>query len=151
MVLLPSIQKRFADKAETAALCVLCHNYVIVSRGAMDKRECCGFVLYNYADVFAIRIKRKVSRLRIAPIDRGTIAVLRCRAAVTDYVFAIVGVVESPVHKPTTIHSERTNRSGSRAVVCCDLRRRSPAAVPAYNKRLAAPKVIDLSEKQSRP
>lgn len=98
------IHKRSADKAEAAALCVLCHNYIVVSRGAMDNRECSGFILYNYADVFAIGIKRKVARLRAAPIDGCAIAVLRCRAAaVTYYVSAVEGVIEYPIGKAGAI------------------------------------------------
>ena len=137
---------RSADGSKT--VCAGDHDAVIAA-GAVDNQEVSGFVpASDDPDVTILRVKHKIAGGGIDPCDRGAVGVLHGRAAaVTEDVCAAAGVVKCPVGKPGAVEAVGPVGAGGGAAVRPYLLYGSPAAVPAEDKRLRAPKVAHLSDK----
>lgn len=113
------------------------HHHIILAAGAVDDKHIAAAVKSaDNADMGILRVKHKVARLGIAPVNGGTVAVL-CRSptAMPNDILSAALVVEHPIHHSRTIQSEGPHSAGGGAALGCDLHRHSPAGVPADYQR----------------
>ena len=80
-------------------------NNAVCAAAAMDDQKIAVRVsAADNADVGIIGIEHQITRLRVAPCDIRTIAVLRCSsAAASGIIAAIRRVVECPIDEPRTV------------------------------------------------
>lgn len=76
------------------------HHHIVVSAGAVDDHDITAAIkAANNADMTVLRVKHKVARLGVAPINRGAVAVLGSGpTAMPNDALSAALVVEHPIH-----------------------------------------------------
>ena len=112
------------------------HHHIILAAGTVDDHDITAAVkAADDADMTVLRVKHKVARLGIAPINGGSVAVLgRGPTAMPNDVLSAALVVEHPIHHSRAVQSEGPHGASGGATLGCNFHRHSPAAVPANNQ-----------------